>query len=100
MDRIFDDDPGLMIDLTPTKGPPMRRKLIFGLFVLNGLIALASFATPAWTQGFFLGQTDCCKYDAVEPYCCQDCCWFLNDCNDDADCSAMLRHSTTETGLP
>jgi len=65
----------------------MRKKIIIGLAVMNGLIALALFAVPAKTQIIPNGIWDCCEYDqGGEGYCCQNCCWLVPDCNEHSDC--------------
>lgn len=59
----------------------MRRKLVVGLAVLNGLVSLLFLATPADTQILPKGIFNCCETDAgEEPYCCEDCCWFVSGC--------------------
>jgi len=65
----------------------MRRKMIFGLILLNGLLLAAILTRPAWTQVFPTGLWNCCEYElAPEPYCCEQCCWFERNCKGDADC--------------
>ncbi len=64
----------------------MRRKLIIGLVLLNGLIAPALFVKPAETQIIPLGIFHCCKGGPGERYCCASCCWFTFDCLDDEGC--------------
>ncbi len=65
----------------------MRRKLMVGLTVLNGFVALVLFATPADTQIIPNGIWDCCEYNgAGEGYCCEDCCWLVPNCLGDPDC--------------
>lgn len=72
----------------------MHRRLIFGLIVLNVVIALVLFAAPALTQILPGAREDCCEYGAPEPYCCNDCCWFRQDCTDDDDCTTSLHRSS------
>ena len=65
----------------------MRKKLIMGMAILNGLFAVALFALPANSQITTFAIFDCC-FDAGGPngYCCDNCCWFTFDCDDDEDC--------------
>jgi hypothetical protein len=66
----------------------MRRSVIIGLILLNGLLAAAIFAPPTISQIIPLGLVDCCKTESSEfgPYCCQDCCWFVANCVFNEDC--------------
>jgi len=65
----------------------MRRKLIIGLALLNGLFAAALFALPAETQIVPRGLFDCCKQETPwNDYCCLRCCWFFPNCDGDEDC--------------
>ena len=64
----------------------MRKILIAGLVVLNGLLAVAVFATPAETQFASSKQVDCCRGVGSEAYCCRECCWFNNNCSSKQDC--------------
>ena len=65
----------------------MRRWLILGLVLLNGLIAAALVATPADSQVVTLGVVDCCKQEQqAAPYCCDSCCWFNYNCDTHEDC--------------
>jgi len=70
----------------------MRRRLIIGLMVLNGLVAAALVATPADSQIIPRGLFNCCKEEATETmgpggaYCCSGCCWFYMNCRRDEDC--------------
>jgi hypothetical protein len=64
----------------------MRRRLIIGLFALNGLLGIALLARPAETQIIPRGFVDCCKKAGSVGYCCANCCWFIQDCADDKDC--------------
>ena len=67
----------------------MRRKMIVGLLILNGLLAVLLIATPALSQIIPLGLFNCCKSEATEAggdYCCRHCCWFTNNCFFDEDC--------------
>jgi hypothetical protein len=69
----------------------MRRKLVVGLIVLNGMLAGALVTTPAKTQIIPLGLFNCCKTGEVESlgaYCCFHCCWFTFNCFDHDDCEA------------
>ncbi len=64
----------------------MRKRLIIGLAIVNGLFALALFAVPAHTQFFRSEVFDCCKQGTDGPFCCNDCCWFISDCVEHEDC--------------
>lgn len=60
----------------------MRKKLILALIVANGLLAGSLMAYGGGSGGF-----DCCREDQMgNPYCCDDCCWFVQSCDYDADC--------------
>ncbi len=64
----------------------MRRRLIIGLMILNGLMAAVLFASPAISQVIPLGLFNCCKTEGPEAYCCDSCCWFIWNCRFDEDC--------------
>ena len=65
----------------------MRRKPIFALLVLNGLIATLLFSPVANTQIIPRAIFDCCKVDlAFQDYCCSSCCWLIPNCDDNEDC--------------
>ena len=69
----------------------MRRKLIVGFMILNGLLAVLLIAAPAISQVIPRGLFNCCKSEATEMeggYCCASCCWFTRDCLYDGDCMA------------
>ncbi len=71
----------------------MRKKVIIGLALLNGLFAFGAFATPALSATsnpifFFFAPKDCCKGSGSFEYCCYDCCWTGSDNCD--DCSNTL----------
>jgi hypothetical protein len=70
----------------------MRRKVLAGLILLNGALAAALLATPTSPQVGPLGLFDCCKTDntALEPYCCERCCWFTRTCTFDEDCQPQV----------
>ena len=71
----------------------MRRKLIIGLVLLNGLIAAAMFALPAETQILPRGVFNCCKVDTGgDDFCCRSCCWLTWNCNDHDDCRMPPRN--------
>ena len=68
----------------------MRKKLILGLVLLNGLFAAALFAPAAETQMIPRGVVNCCKTaGAPIPYCCDSCCWFTWNCRSDKDCGVQ-----------
>lgn len=67
----------------------MRRKLIVGFMILNGLLAALLISSPAISQVIPRGIFDCCKTEASEEdgaYCCASCCWFTKECRSDEDC--------------
>jgi hypothetical protein len=64
----------------------MRRKLIVGLLLLNGLLGAALFSGPAQTQVRPTGFFHCCKLEGSDPYCCANCCWFAQNCMSSSDC--------------
>lgn len=64
----------------------MRKRLIFGLAALNVLLALAIWVVPAHTQSVALAFNDCCQGHSTQSYCCENCCWFTNNCTTDSDC--------------
>ena len=65
----------------------MRKRIIPGLFVLNGFLAIVVWATPAATQITALAAfRDCCHGSGSSAYCCNNCCVFVENCEDDEDC--------------
>ncbi|MDE2872784.1 MAG: hypothetical protein OXQ94_13975 [Gemmatimonadota bacterium] len=47
-------------------------------------------ATPdeAQANGIAWPWGDCCQESVEEEdFCCDNCCWFTNDCNGSADCN-------------
>lgn len=70
----------------------MRKKLIVGLVILNGLLGFALSHRPAVTQVIPTGLFDCCQ-SASEPYCCRGCCWFHWDCDEHSDCRVETESS-------
>lgn len=68
----------------------MRRKLIVGLLIINCSLASLLVVTPAQTQLIPLFFVDCCQpmtLRAESEYCCEKCCWYIPDCDDDDDCN-------------
>ncbi len=65
----------------------MRKRLIIGLAVLNGLFAFGAFAAPAQANQLFqfFGVRDCC----VGETCCFGCCWFVQECSQNSDCDDL-----------
>ncbi len=60
-----------------------RNRAVLVLVALNLLLAAALMAGPAVAQVLpFAGLKDCC----VDKTCCFDCCWIVEDCEDDGDC--------------
>ena len=64
----------------------MRKKLIIGMAILNGLFAVALFAVPANSQKLPFAIFDCCQGSGQSAFCCNNCCWFTFDCNSTEDC--------------
>jgi hypothetical protein len=64
----------------------MRKRLIYGLLVLNGLLALALFTVPADAARVATGGFNCCQSSGGSDFCCHSCCWFVHDCDADGDC--------------
>lgn len=64
----------------------MRRAVIAGLIVLNVLLAVALFATPAQTLITRFTRTDCCWGEGARAYCCRECCWLVKNCDRDREC--------------
>jgi len=64
----------------------MRRKLIIGLVLLNGLLGAALFTQPAEGMIWTPSLRNCCMMDGSEPFCCERCCWIQPNCTSDKDC--------------
>ncbi len=61
----------------------MRRKLtIVGLIALNIFLATVIVMGPLGAQLLPTGLRDCCEGRV----CCDNCCWFVEDCDSDVDC--------------
>ena len=62
----------------------MRKRIVFALVLINVLLAGTILLGPVSAQ--ILNKAfgrDCCQ----GPVCCENCCWFINDCDgDDEDC--------------
>lgn len=73
----------------------MRRTIVVGLVLLNGILFAALITPPAETQIIPLGLWDCCKELGNSPdrYCCHNCCWFIENCDRDEDCLLPRRSS-------
>lgn len=72
--------------------PDIKRKLLIALIVLNILLGLAQFIRPAGSQIIPLAFRDCCQPDGRGgSYCCEDCCFFLNDCSGQEECQGATR---------
>lgn len=65
----------------------IRTRHVVGFVILNAILAVAVMTGPAASQilpaSFFL---DCCKGRGPSAYCCDFCCLFANDCENDEDC--------------
>lgn len=64
----------------------MRKLVITGLIVLNVLLAVALFATPARTLVTRFTRADCCWGEGTKAYCCRECCWLVKNCDRDREC--------------
>ena len=64
----------------------MRKLVIAGLIVLNVLLAVALFATPAETLITRFTRTDCCWGEGAKAYCCRERCWLVKNCDRDREC--------------
>ena len=64
----------------------MRRKLIIGLVVLNGLFGAVLFTQPAESKIWTPVLRNCCMTEGSEPFCCEMCCWIQPNCTSDKDC--------------
>ena len=67
----------------------MRRRVLHLLVFLNVLLAAMVFLRPAVPQILPRGLFDCCKAEMTESgesYCCQGCCWFIQNCRSNEDC--------------
>ena len=68
----------------------MRRKLIIGLVVLNGILLGAILSTqPAESKILAPVLRNCCMMEGPEPYCCEMCCWIQPNCSSDKDCGSF-----------
>ena len=69
----------------------MRNKRIWvtAAFAANLLLLPLVLATPAEVRASSSGwlKEDCCKESVEEvDYCCDNCCWFNENCNSSSDC--------------
>lgn len=70
----------------------MRERLKLFLFTANlvllaSLLSLGSPRPAAAQEGE--GLVDCCLSSVEgQPHCCDNCCWFLSDCDNNQDCGA------------
>lgn len=72
----------------------MKKKAMTTLVVLNVLLAVGLLAGPAISQLLPLDYRDCCQAGVMESsreYCCIECCFFFNDCENDEDCVETTR---------
>lgn len=61
----------------------MRKRVLFGLMVLNVILAAAILMGPVAAQVLPMSSLrDCCQGTV----CCENCCWFRSDCDLDSDC--------------
>ena len=73
------------------KEPPMKRWVMQCLIMLNALLAVVVFVEPARTAFMSKNMKDCCQESVGEsrPYCCFECCWFVDDCDSNEDCESV-----------
>ena len=69
----------------------MRRRLLIALAVVNVFLGLALMAKAADSQVLMMGFRDCCKGGDTEAYCCDGCCWAIENCARDSDCGQVER---------
>ena len=65
----------------------IRTRHIVGFVILNAILAVAVMTGPAASQ--ILPASifrDCCKDTGPDAYCCENCCIFVNDCENSEDC--------------
>lgn len=61
----------------------MRKRIIIGLIMLNLILGTAIVIGPVAAQILpSSGLFDCCQ----DRECCNNCCWFVTDCDSDGDC--------------
>ena len=68
----------------------MRRRIVFALILLNCLLGIALFAHSAGSQIIPRGIRNCCSEEGGDPYCCNLCCWFVQDCESSAQPARRL----------
>ena len=65
----------------------MRRAVFSILLVANAILAGALWAAPQKKPVKLRGFKNCCESTALsDAYCCAGCCWFITNCQIDADC--------------
>jgi len=69
----------------------MNKKPVWWLMVLNLILGLVVVASPANAAADGQIIRDCCKRSTggIE-FCCNDCCWFTNDCVVSNDCAPVI----------
>ena len=56
-------------------------------FVANLLLLPLVLASPSEARATASGWKDCCKESVEEEqFCCDNCCWFTDNCNSSSDC--------------
>lgn len=66
----------------------MKRRLIVALVAVNVVLAVALVMGPLAAQ--FVPASalrDCCQGQ----HCCENCCWFVQNCNGSQDCLELRR---------
>lgn len=69
----------------------MKKTRIWNVTALaaNLLLLPLLFATPGQVRASGAGAAlfDCCKESVEEEdFCCDNCCWFVDNCNSSGDC--------------
>ncbi len=61
------------------------------LLVAANLVLLAALAQSPAQAASVDGWSRCCKQTVQGPeFCCGDCCWFLNSCDNNLDCEVIV----------
>jgi len=73
----------------------MRRWVFYALILVNCVLGIALMVRAVGSQIVSGGLLDCCQMAGDEAFCCNQCCWFVDDCDVDADCPG---HGVREMG--
>ena len=64
-----------------------KSRWIVAAFVANLLLLPLVGANPSEARASSAGWRDCCKESVEEEQlCCDNCCWFAENCNSSSDC--------------